>query len=598
MALCSSAQNSLNHFSKHIQDDRGLHKDRFSSRGRPEGQAFRSASFRQHEQASIVSRIDKASQANSLQAGFDFNQFSSSYSPPLDFAPPTQQLQPAYQKPKPREHAGTAAAGWLSEYQNRSLGSEKVVHNQSQQLNGPNAISPQETINRGHTHVAQRDLGTGYAHRTNGFMFSRPALGTVPQLHNLGNQGWKQSNLPATQSTVERSLEGPGWENIFASLETTTKTDVGLLEDLTCHQDMVATQEELVLENTEVDNLQILKTRMTDYQFQDENPFSKSINPFEEGMRIIETDGNLSVAALAFEAAAESNPAHFEAWRMLGSVLSEVEREETAIEALKEALKLEPKNLDVIMRLAISYTNEGASTLAYEHLETWITTKYPEITITNLESSDNLPTSLELLERIKEPFLQAARLSVTSGNDLDPDVQVGLGVLLFSAKEFQLAADCFSAAIQSTIPGSLNTDSQLHLLWNRYGACLGNMDHYNEAVDAYEMALAIRPNFVRARYNLGLLHYNQNEPLKAANTVLEALVAGKIADSKARAEMLKVVKIGTSHGRLEEIMHRGEPSTMYDTLRKCCGSLLKWDLMELVQPGMDLQRFQQELDRI
>jgi len=388
------------------------------------------------------------------------------------------------------------------------------------------------------------------------------------------------------------------WDDIFASLETRTEADVEHLRDIVKHQNAVATQGELVHESAQAEYVEIPKAHKTNYPFQTENPFREIANPFEEGMRIIEADGNLSVAALAFEAACEADSGHFDAWKMLGSVLSEVEREDTAIEALNEALKLSPTNLDIIMRLAISHTNEGASTFAYEHLEKWITTKYPQTTIPELEASDCLPTSLQLLDRIKDPFLQAARLSVTNGNDFDPDVQVGLGVLLFSAREFQLAADCFSAAIQSSVPGALNTESQLHLLWNRYGACLGNMDQYDEAIKAYEMALAIRPNFVRAKYNLGLLYYNKNEPLIAAKTVLEALIAGDIAESKDRAAMLKVVQVGISHGKLEEIMHRGEPSSMYDTLRKCCGSLLKWDLMEVVGPNMDLQWFHHELNKL
>lgn len=575
MALCSSTRTPLTQFSKHVQDDRGLHIDRFASREGRERHIFRSTSSRQHE-----------------QAGLQFNQFSSSYCPPLDFASPAHQVQQVSEIPRLREFDSPAAGVWLSEYQTGSFGSGNIIRKQNQ-TSGYNATSVQES-----TRSRLGDISTGYANSTNRFVLSRPAFSTIPQQYQSGNLDWKQTNLTATQSIVEESLEKLDWENLFASLETRVKTDVELLEDPANHQNVVTTQEELAPEIIEVDKLKLLKTHRTDYRFQDENPFCQMVNPFEEGMRVIEADGNLSVAALAFEAACDANPAHFEAWKMLGSVLSEVERENTAIEALNEALKLDSNSLNIIMRLAISYTNEGASSSAYQHLEKWITTKYPQIIVPEMDLSTSLPTSSQLLDRIKEPFLQAARLSVTSENDFDPDVQVGLGVLLFSAKEFQLAADCFSAAIQSSVPGALNTESQLHLLWNRYGACLGNMDRYNEAVEAYEMALAIRPNFVRARYNLGLLYYNKNEPLTAAKTVLEALIAGNTADSKARAAMLKVVKVGTSHGRLEEIMHHGEPTSMYDMLRKCCGSLLKWDLMELIGPNMDLWGFQQELDRI
>jgi len=342
---------------------------------------------------------------------------------------------------------------------------------------------------------------------------------------------------------------------------------------------------------------ELLTTPTTEYRFEEDNPFGESSNPFEEGMDIVRNDGNLSFAVLAFEAACQKEPDHFDAWRMLGSVQSENEQEKAAIKALKEALKLDPMSLEVMMKLAISYTNEGTISLAHEYLGKWLSIKYPDIPIAEFEPTNYFPSFSQSLERIKAAFIAAAQLSVAS-NDVDPDVQVGLGVLLFSAQHYQMAADCFASAIQTTVPGTSNTQSQLHLLWNRYGACLGNMKQHEAGIEAYEMALAIRPNFVRARYNLGLLYQNKNEPLPGAKNTLQALVARKVAESKARTDMLRIVKVGTSHGKLEEIIQSDEPTSIYETLRRCCGALCRWDLVEVVGPDMDLLAFQKELDRL
>jgi peroxin-5 len=56
-----------------------------------------------------------------------------------------------------------------------------------------------------------------------------------------------------------------------------------------------------------------------EYMFEEDNLFKEVGNPFEEGVRIMQEGGNLSLAALAFEAAVQKEPQHIEAWVLLGS---------------------------------------------------------------------------------------------------------------------------------------------------------------------------------------------------------------------------------------------------------------------------------------
>lgn len=80
------------------------------------------------------------------------------------------------------------------------------------------------------------------------------------------------------------------------------------------------------------------------YSFEVENPFLTHPNPYEEGLGLMET-GNLQDAALAFEAAAQKDPQNVEAWFRLGAVQQENEKENPAISALREAVRLNPSHL-------------------------------------------------------------------------------------------------------------------------------------------------------------------------------------------------------------------------------------------------------------
>ena len=338
-----------------------------------------------------------------------------------------------------------------------------------------------------------------------------------------------------------------------------------------------------------------------EYLFEQDNLFSSQTDPFEEGVRILSSGGNLSLAALAFEAAVQKDPNHVEAWVYLGSAQAQYEKEEAAIRALEHALKLDPNNLSALMGLAVSYTNEGYDSTAYRTLERWLSVKYPSIlSPTELSSAAELGfTDREQLHtRVTNLFIQAAQLS-PDGEHMDPDVQVGLGVLFYGAEEYDKAVDCFTAALHSSELGASNQRDQLHLLWNRLGATLANSGRSEEAIAAYEKALSLNPNFVRARYNLGVSCINIGCHAEAAGHLLAALDMHKSVEKEGREkarEILGGAEGGVTDERLEAMTMQNRSTTLYDTLRRVFSQMGRRDLAEMVVVGVDPDRFRGEFD--
>ena len=62
---------------------------------------------------------------------------------------------------------------------------------------------------------------------------------------------------------------------------------------------------------------------------------------------------------LLFEAAVQKEPENQEAWFLLGNSQAKNEQDPMAIAALKKGPSLDPKNMDAVMSLAASLTNES-----------------------------------------------------------------------------------------------------------------------------------------------------------------------------------------------------------------------------------------------
>jgi Flp pilus assembly protein TadD len=77
------------------------------------------------------------------------------------------------------------------------------------------------------------------------------------------------------------------------------------------------------------------------------------------------------------------------------------------------------------------------------------------------------------------------------------------------------ASECFVLGIKEN-----PTD---HSLWNKFGACCSNNLDLQQACQAYEQALDLRPNYVRTIINYGLAKNRLCDYKQAASSFLSAL---------------------------------------------------------------------------
>jgi peroxin-5 len=649
-ADCSSSGNPLSQFQKHVQDDKTLQRDRLVGRG-PGGQlgGFRSQSAGVPQDEMVNQFVNGPP---SLQQEM-----------PLHAGP--AQINPAQQA---HLRASSASPGWAHDFNNAQphmesafkpppgaqFSAEEFSRYQSMADHGASSsrASPM------HSQMPQRPMmGMGMMNGGLNYGMAGPSMFQPmyqPQ-HQQPMQHQQQPEGKGKGKLVE--LDDNKWEEEFAQMELQDKhVDQDEVEARAVERELEDVDKAMQSETNEfgdfesiwrgiqaetasarslVDDEKLFDNFDTDwgndimpdfqgmgewgrfgeptvenYLFEDENlfrdpeVFKDAKDAFDEGVKIMKTGGNLSLAALAFEAAVQRDPNHVEAWVYLGSAQAQNEKETAAIRALEQALKLDPNNLDALMGLAVSYTNEGYDSTAYRTLERWLSAKYPNI----LNPQDLHPPAemgftdrQQLHTKVTELFIKAAQLS-PDGEHMDPDVQVGLGVLFYGAEEYDKAVDCFQSALHSAELGVSNQQEQLHLLWNRLGATLANSGRSEEAIAAYEQALSLSPNFVRARYNLGVSCININCHHEAASHFLAALDMHKRIEKDGRQtahEILGDDAAGGS-GSVDEAIGRmsaqNRSSTLYDTLRRVFTQMGRRDLAEKTVAGVDPDIFRPEFD--
>ncbi|KAI0409416.1 tetratricopeptide [Xylaria palmicola] len=630
---CSTAGNPLSQFAKHTQEDTSLQRDRVRNGG-PQGGM---GSFR--------SPAQHGPQGEQMMNSF-MQQTGRLPDVPLEAMGQIRLDAPSHGV---HLRATSTSPAWANEFQHHPQTAMEAAFKVPQGTQ----FSPEEYAK--FQHMANQTSGSRSSPMPASMAYQRPPMMGVGMMNNLGMNYGMMYNRPSGFVT-EPVAEGKGkgklvelddqqWEEQFKQLELQdkqaqqedeaaalepelNKLDEQILESETNFGDFEsiwrgieaerAAAQGVVEEEDWVDSLGgpaapdaladweslagqhrlFGDPQVEDYLFEDDNMFKDTVNPFEEGMRILDEGGNLSLAALAFEAAIQKDPTHVDAWVQLGIAQAQNEKETAAIRALEQAKKLDPNNPTALMTLAVSYTNEGYDSTAYRTLERWLSVRYPSIISpaeVSLEMDLGFTDRQQLHEKVTSLFIHAARLS-PDGEHMDPDVQVGLGVLFYGAEEYEKAVDCFSSALASSELGSSNKQNQLHLLWNRLGATLANSGKSEEAIAAYEKALTLRSNFVRARYNLGVSCINMGCHSEAAGHLLAALNMHKTVEREGREKARELLGGDVSDAQIDAMTTQNRSTNLYDTLRRVFTQMGRRDLAEKVVNGVDPEIFRSNID--
>ncbi|RXK37661.1 hypothetical protein M231_05073 [Tremella mesenterica] len=312
------------------------------------------------------------------------------------------------------------------------------------------------------------------------------------------------------------------------------------------------------------------------YVFADPNPYARmpTRQARKRAEEILETGGSLTEAILLLEHALQDyvdpDPAQVELWTMLGLAHAMDEREDKAMSAYEMGRKELDKNTSVarsiagklLTNLAISYVNEELDLPALRALHAHLLQFSQAIagpTPTQKELQDSQDPWAPY-QRILNSYLSLAQTQYAQHGEVDPDVQVGLGVMYYMMNDYEEARLCWVE--------KLNRQPDDYLMWNRLGATLANSGKSEEAVNAYRRALELRPTFTRAIFNLGIACVNIGVYREAAEHFLYAL------------------STHPSDGK-------GDSTTIWTALRQALVNLDMGQLADQARPGTDLKVFKE-----
>eukprot|EP00211_Chloroparvula_japonica_P006992 CAMPEP_0119121794 /NCGR_PEP_ID=MMETSP1310-20130426/2255_1 /TAXON_ID=464262 /ORGANISM="Genus nov. species nov., Strain RCC2339" /LENGTH=420 /DNA_ID=CAMNT_0007111373 /DNA_START=40 /DNA_END=1299 /DNA_ORIENTATION=- len=252
------------------------------------------------------------------------------------------------------------------------------------------------------------------------------------------------------------------------------------------------------------------------YRFQEQNPFvDKGIRDglMEAGCSLF-GEGRLDESIMAFEAflrTHEQAPPEVlsDCWRWLGTANAENDNDQFAIQCLREAIKVDPENLEALVDMGVCCTNESSQSEALDALKNWMRL-HPNPKVQDIyramgtqpipgQSGDtDFYKFAPEQRRVVSMYEEAARIDPG-----DAEIHSVLGILYNLTRDYEKAEIAFKRALE--------LDPKNYNLWNRLGATQANSPNINgskEALHAYRKALELKPTYTRAWVNMGISYAN------------------------------------------------------------------------------------------
>jgi len=195
------------------------------------------------------------------------------------------------------------------------------------------------------------------------------------------------------------------------------------------------------------------------------------------------------------------------AWFYLGRAYQNLQRLQEAIDAYRQALRINPKYAHAWNNLGGAYVYMQRYT---EAIEAYL--QALRIVPEDAKVWSNLGVAYDGLQRYTEA-IEAQRHALS----INPEQAITWGGLAITYDHMQRYAEAIEAARQA-----LRIDPDYAKAWFTLGVAYDGLQRYTEAIEAYHQALSINPKYVQAWYNLGYVYYLSGN-LNAAMDAMQQL---------------------------------------------------------------------------
>ncbi len=263
------------------------------------------------------------------------------------------------------------------------------------------------------------------------------------------------------------------------------------------------------------------------------------------------------------------------AWFTLAQMLAQGPPGDELFHVIEQSIKSQPENDQVWLLAATVQQRLRGSAAAVQWIEQTAQQNpqlaAPQLALASLQSSSDPAAAITRYNKVIANFPQNSR-----AHALLTQLHLDRGDAHRQSGLWRKALSHYREIEESRLDDPL--------LLNNIGCCLVGLEEFEPAAEYFEKALQLKPDFVEARLNVGLLCASQSRGDEAVAIISEVLKSPAI-DPAARRASEAILNILSEHKRLKPILHQsvqsGNVSELHSALQDTAEKLLQADQRSL-----------------